>query len=597
MLKNIFVLILVLVVTTSGAAQEKPLPVDQAFKLSGSVNNSSLITLNWRIAPDYYLYKNKLSYQIVNPNSISLGEVTLPLAIHKQDHIFGKYEIYQKELQVQIPLNNPSKVNILNLQVSYQGCSAHGFCYPPQTKQIKFNLKKTKQTETPLLQNSSKNSKRITGQDKVSNLLAKSSLWLIIISFFGFGLLLALTPCVLPMIPILSGIIIGHKHRVTTKKAFLLSTIYVLSMAVTYAVIGVIAGLAGQSIQAALQSPFVIGAFSGIFVLLALSLFGLFELKLPSYFESRISDLSNEQHRGTYWGVAVMGVLATLIVSPCVTAPLIGALTYIAKTGDALVGGIALFSMGLGMGIPLILIGTSYSRFLPRADQWMNSVKYFLGVILLATAIWMLSRIIPGSVTLLLSGTLLLFSAIYLGLFNPHKLNGWGNFWRGLGLVFAVYGVILMIGGASGHTKLLQPLHNDDNTCQQPATFSNQHAKFIEIESITALRDFFANHENSNSITLLDFYADWCITCKKIDTEVFSDPGVLGSLQSLNLARADVTAKSPLDKQLQKKLGVIAPPAILFFDKNGNELKNYRIVGDISKENFLKHLKHVQLNN
>lgn len=597
MLKKIIASCLLLFSVTCVAALQKPLPADQAFQFSGFVKNEKTIVLQWDIAPDYYLYKDRFSYKITTPETISFQAFKLPAGIAKQDELLGNYEVFQKQLTIEVPLKNPQKSQLLDVKVCYQGCSENGFCYPPATKRLHFDLQDTTQAKVLPQKVLPIKPKKIASHDKISNLLTNSSIWLIVLSFLGFGLLLSFTPCVLPMIPILSGIIMGHKKTLTTGRAFLLSSTYVLGMAITYAVIGIMVGYAGQSIQAALQTPLVITLFSGVFVLLALSLFGMYEIKLPSRFETKVSDLSNNQRSGTYFGVLIMGILATLIVSPCVTAPLVGALAYIAKTGNAALGGLALFMLGIGMGIPLILIGTSHGKLLPRAGKWMDSVKAFLGVLLLATAIWMLARIIPAPVAMLLWAILLIIFAVYLGLLSPDNHKGWGNFWRGLGLVLAIYGVILMIGAALGNGNPLQPLqaaappYNVSKTALLQSDMKT--ITFTPVKNNSDFDKALSQGIQDKQITLLDFYADWCIACKEMDHKVFNDSEVAKKAQAMNTLRANVTANDIFDKAIQERFGVIAPPTILFFDKNGNELADFRIVGEMNKKEFIAHLNEL----
>ena len=579
------------------AAPQQPLPVDKAFPLSAYTKDNETVVLEWKIQPSYYLYKDRFSYKLVTPESIEAGPLQLPEGIPKNDELLGDYDVYTGILKVAVPIKNIDNAKQMDLKVCYQGCSENGFCYPPETKQLRFDLK-AGQAATLIEASASPTPKKISSHDKVTQLLAGHKIWLILLSFMGFGLLLSFTPCVLPMIPILSGLIVGHSKNMTTWHAFRLSLVYVLAMALTYAIVGVAAGFAGQSIQVALQTPAVIAVFSGIFVLLALSLFGFYEIKLPSRFETKLTDISSHQKSGSYLGVAVMGVLSTLIVSPCITPPLIGALAYIGETGDSVLGGLALFSLGLGMGIPLIIIGTSHGKLLPKAGGWMDAVKAFFGVMLLATAIWLLSRILPGQVIMLLWAGLLLISAVYMGLLSPHNHSGWGNLWRGLGLIMAVYGIMLMIGAAIGNTNPLEPLKShipaaSASPFKMQAMPVASQPLFKTIKSNEAFDQALEEGVENKQITVLDFYADWCIACKDMEAHVFTDPEVIAKLQPMHLLRSDVTANDIEDKALQERLKVIAPPTILFFDENGSELADFRIVGEMSKQEFIDHLNEL----
>jgi len=586
MLKVKYFIGLILFLLTTVSIAQQPIPVDDAFQFSATVNQYNTITTHWDIAPGYHLYRDRFCFKMLEPSKQYYNKLILPQGIQKQDNILGKYQVFNDKLDVKIPIKNNAKQ--VTMLVCYQGCSDSNFCYPPVTKQFTVNLKDvgekvhgvnaapiTASKETPLAE-----------QDKITQLLSQSSFAWILLSFFGFGILLSLTPCVLPMIPILSGIIIGHDKKISHGKAFFLSLIYVLSMAFTYAIAGVAAGFAGHSIQAAFQNPWVIVIFSLVFVLLALSLFGLYELRLPNVFLEKISNVSKHQKSGTYIGVAIMGVLATLIVSPCVTAPLVGALAYIGNTGDAILGGSALFVMALGMGVPILIIGTSHASWLPRAGVWMNAVKNFFGVLMLAVAIWMLSRIIPAHFTLLLWAGLLLVCSTYLGLMRA-VVSGWQKFWKGISLLLAIYGILLMIGFATGNSDPLKPLSSFSISSPN---YKIQATVFHPVKSVSDFQVKLQQGMQENKITMLDFYADWCIACKEMEHKTFDNPQIAQRLQDFNVLQANITANDKLDKALMEKYNVIAPPAILFFDANGQEIKNARIVGEMSAEEFLQHL-------
>ncbi len=594
-MKKVFVILLLLSSLLSSAnANTIPIPADKAFQFSAELKSPNTIVAHWQITPGYYLYKDRISFKVLGSNGVSLGPIVKPVGIDKSDRVLGQYQVYNGNLRINLPLQR-AHANTLELLACFQGCSFDNFCYPPMTKQVTLHLKndvgKTIQGIDAELPDAATDT-LISSQDKISQLLAEHDWWLIAISFFGFGLLLSLTPCVLPMIPILSGIIIGHGEKMTALKGFFLSLTYVLGMAITYAIIGVITGLAGSSVQAAMQNPWVITVFSLVFVVLALSLFGLYEIKLPARFEQRITTLSNHQKQGSYWGVVIMGILSTLILSPCVTAPLIGALIYIGNTGNAALGASALFIMALGMGVPLLIIGTFGGKFLPTAGTWMDVVKIFFGVLLLAVAIWMLARILPGTVTMVLWAGLLIVCAVYMGLFNGKKYSnrGWALLWRGLSLIFLVYGIMLMIGAAMGNSNPFRPL--EDLRTLEANGIVPTHKLFTRIKTPADLQHELNLANNENKLTMLDFYAEWCIACKEMDATTFVDPKVQKLLlQHFFILQADVTANDKMDKVLMKKSGVIAPPAILFFDKDGKEIKPYRIVGEISPKKFAEHLR------
>jgi thioredoxin:protein disulfide reductase len=556
------------------------LPADEVFIFSAEFPEPTFLKLHWQIAEGYYLYQDKLKFALENGGE--LGTPQLPPAILKKDPVFGDVYIYQQpELDLTIPIQAKGQQTV-TLKVDYQGCAVAGYCYPPMSKIVKLTLGE---------------SDTISEQDRLANLLANANMLYTILIFFGLGLLLSLTPCVFPMIPILSSIIVGQGSQVTTYKAFLMSLIYVVAMAFTYAIVGVLTASLGENLNAAFQTPWVLISFALIFVALSLSMFGFYELQLPNSLQTKLTVLSNRQQGGTFIGVAIMGVLSALIVGPCVAAPLVGALIYIAQTGDKLLGGLALFFMALGMGIPLILIGISAGHWLPKADQWMDSVKAVFGVMLLAVAIWMVERVIPGQIVMILWATLLIISAVYMGALEsiPASASGWRKLWKGLGLIFLIYGVLLMVGAASGHHNPLQPLYSLNNSNNQVTETANvnQTLQFKPIKGISGLERELAAAKAQNKPVMLDFYADWCISCKEMEHFTFSNADVQQSLTHFVLLKADVTPNDEPDKALYKRFGIFGPPAILFFDTNGTEQRNYRVVGFMPADKFNQHLSKV----
>lgn len=597
----------------------QPLTLDQAFKLSVKPVDTKTVLVQWRIAPGYHLYRERINIQIAGPKDARLGTVILPTGIVKQDNT-RKYEIYEGTLAASVPVQARTAKRVI-LAVSYQGCADSGFCYPPTTKKIAVTLggnagNEKQLTSSAAIPIATANAAQIasdtttdtvtavasttsaaapaaatsSSQDKVSELLATKSWSFILLGFFGFGLLLAFTPCVLPMIPILSGIIVGQGEEINTLKAFMLALTYVLSMAVTYAIAGTLAGLAGNYVQAFLQSPWVIGIFSTIFVLLALSLFGFYELRIPNSWHHHVTHLSNKQTGGSYVGVAIMGCLSTLILSPCVTAPLIGALGYIGKTGNAVLGGSALFALGLGMGVPLIIIGTVGGKFLPRAGVWMHTIKAIFGVIMLGVAILLLSRILRPEVVMLLWAALLIVSAVYMGAFTTTPAHGFGKLWKGCSLIMLVYGFLLLIGAGMGNADPLQPL-----AMRQTIAVTNvaQSGSFKTVKGLQELKQALIAAKQQGKPVLLDFSAEWCVSCKQMDRSTFNFPDVQSALNKFVLLRADVTDNDASDRALQKRLNVIAPPTILVFDSTGREVPSARIVGEIGPQEFQSHLQSV----
>lgn len=590
-MKRILLGILLLLVPMLAAAFQ-PLQVDQAFSMSIQPKSKQSILATWNIAPGYHLYRDRFTFNVLSPHSVRVASVALPPGIPKQDDILGKYVIYEGKVTIPVTLENPD-ANQVTLSIDYQGCADTGFCYPPVTKRLVLDLSKLPAESPKVLGESIKTSlahASYSAQDKITQLLAQKSLFLILLAFFGFGLLLAFTPCVLPMIPILSGIIVGQGEDITMLRAFWLSLTYVLAMAVTYAIAGVVAGLAGSYVQSILQSPAVIAIFSGMFVLLALSLFGFYELRMPDFLHHHVTQMSNKASSGTYIGVAIMGCLSTLIVSPCVSAPLIGALSYIGKTGNALLGGSALFTLGLGMGLPLLVIGTVGGKFLPKAGHWMNAVKEFFGVLMIAVAILLLSRIISAEFTMLLWAGLLIICAVYMGAFTSDPSTGIAKLWKGISLILLVYGFILLIGAAMGNTDALRPLAFKQPI---PVTGVQSSGPFTTVKSLDDLKAAIGRARAENKPVLLDFYADWCVSCQELDRSTFIDVQTQQGMSQFVLLRANVTANDDIDKALEQKYNVIAPPTILFFDTKGNELTSARIVGAVDAKGFAEHMQEV----
>ena len=568
---------------------------DQAFSPSARMTDDG-IRVQWEIADGHYLYRDKVGFDLAPADQVALGDFKLPAGMEKQDEFFGLIRIFKHELAATLPVDNRTDGAVdATLTVAYQGCSEAGICYPPQEKQFDLSIPAT---GTAVAAAPAENGtgeaapgEPVSEQDRIATTLAEGSFWLVVATFLGFGLLLAFTPCVFPMIPILSGIIAGQGAGITTRKAFLLSLVYVLAMAVTYTVAGVLAGLFGSNIQAAFQNPWIIVAFAGVFVALSMSMFGFYELQLPHSIQSRLTEISNKQEGGNLLGVAVMGLLSALIVGPCVAPPLAGALIYIGQTGDAVLGGAALFAMSLGMGLPLIAIGTSAGKFLPRAGGWMDTVKAVFGVLMLGVAIWMLSRILPENVILAMWGVLAIVSAVYMGALEriSEEASGWFRLWKGLGIALLVYGALMLIGVAAGGKNPLHPLEGVKLGSGGGAVQEEAHLDFQRVKNVDELEARLAQAREAGQPVMLDFYADWCVACKELEKYTFSDPTVQAAVDDALLLQADVTANSAEDKALLKRFELFGPPAVLFFDAQGNERKNYRIVGFKEAEPFARH--------
>jgi thiol:disulfide interchange protein DsbD len=575
--------------TTPGldsAADVEFLPVDEAFKLNVIVLDPKRLQVEWVNADSYYLYKHRFGFEA--KGDATLTEAEFPAGKKKQDEFFGEVEVYYHNLLLTIPFESTGKP--FELDVSYQGCADAGLCYPPQTRKFSIDpaslqvqpVEKTR----PNTRSSSGTGTGVVLTGSLASVIADESLLVTMLLFFLAGIGLAFTPCVLPMVPILSSIIVGQKEVPSRLKAFSLSITYVLGMAITYALLGMLVGYFGAefNIQAKLQSPWVLSVFALVFVALAMSMFGFYELQLPERLRDRLAGMSQNQQGGQYAGVALMGVLSSLVVSPCVSAPLAGALIYISATGNALIGGMALLALGLGMGAPLILIGSSGGHLLPRAGAWMTAVKAVFGVMLLAVAIWMLERIIPASVTLGLWAALLIVSAIFLGALDASPRQGWMQLWKGLGVISLVYGVLLLVGALSGADDPLRPLDRLNSTA---ASTTEHGVSFRPVEDLQSLQEILAN---SDTPVMFDFYADWCISCKVMEREVFSDPLIQQQLEKFQLLQIDVTENSPIHQAVLKHFNLFGPPSILFFDSQGKQLVNFSIQGEMGRDAFGNHL-------
>jgi thioredoxin:protein disulfide reductase len=573
-----------------------------AFSASARAISQNAVVVRFDIAEGYYLYRDKLGFRIAEGEGIELGPVNPPDGTLIEDEFFGETETYRNSVEILVPvLRGTDDVAEIVLAVDYQGCADLGVCYPPLTQDVAVTFAATLADEADDLPaigtgRATIDTGPVTEQDRIAAQLADGRIWLVALAFFGFGLLLTFTPCVFPMIPILSNIIVGQKD-LTTRKAFFISLAFVLAMAFTYTLAGVFAGLAGANLQAAFQNPWIIGGFVLVFIALAMSMFGFYELQMPSGIQSRLASISNKQEGGTLLGAAIMGFLAALIVGPCVTAPLVGALLYISQTGDAVLGGIALFALSMGMGAPLLAIGTSAGKILPKAGPWMDAVKAVFGVGLLAMGVWLLERVIPGEVALFLWSSLFIVTAIYMGALQslPDSASGWRTLWKGVGLVLLVYGVILMIGAATGGKDMFRPLAG----LSAPATMvvgadGVQRAtqmEFTKVDSIADVEREVAAAQQRNEPVFLDFYADWCVDCVRLERTTFQDPRVIQAMSQVHLLKADVTANTSEHRDLMRAFNLFGPPAMIFYDASGTELRNYRAVGYMNAERFLAHVE------
>lgn len=552
----------------------KILTPEEAFKVS-SVQNTQGVVISIALGEGIYLYDDKLKLELTQPKSLNLDT----LVERPKPEPFHEFITQRKSFEMIIPqslLDEHVQNGSFTLKLSYQGCSELGLCYQPMENSFSFVGAQKADT--------------LSEQDAIASTLAHGNLFWVLLSFFGFGLLLSLTPCVFPMIPILSSIIVSQSNtQMSAKKGFILSLVYVLAMSLAYAFAGILAGVFGANLQASLQNPWVIRAFSAIFVLLAFSMFGFYEIKMPSFIQTKVSKTTGDAQGHGVLGVAIMGFLSALIVGPCVAAPLAGALIYIGQSGDALLGGIALFVMSLGMGVPLLVVGTTAGKYIPRPGGWMDNVTAIFGVMMLGVAIWMLSRIIPTSMSMFLWMLLLLCSSIYWGALESLQgdAKGWRKLLKSFVVLIFIYAVVLFVGFISGGSNPLNPL--EKLTCKESSK-EVSHTNFTRVKN---LDEFNKALKASSKSVMLDFYADWCVNCIELENFTFSDARVKTKMANYTLLQVDVTKNSDEDKAFQKAFGIVGPPAILFF-KDGQEMSSFRVVGFKNADEFLAHLEKVK---
>jgi thiol:disulfide interchange protein DsbD len=563
-----------------GSQNQDFLPVDQAFRVSAVVLGADRVQLNWIIAPGYYLYKSRLKFAVDGSNA-TLGEPDLPKGEDHTDEFFGTQTVYRETLAAALGVARATAQPMsLPVKVTYQGCADAGLCYPPQTATLKVDLPAGNGANVVAGKGAGS---YVSEQDQKANIIRSGS-WAAMLSlFFLAGLGVAFTGCVLPTIPILSGIIVGAGKNVTTTRAFMLSLTYVLGMAFTYTAAGAITAASGLQVQALFQKTWVVLLFAGLMLLMALSMFGLYTLQMPSSIQSRVTELSNRQKGGNWAGVAVMGALSALIVTACVAPAMIAALAVISQTGDVMRGGLALFAMSIGMGMPLLIVGASAGRLLPRAGAWMDDIKRLAGCMMLAVAAWMLSRLVTDQQALLLFAIPAIAASVILWHF---AVRGRAQMIaRAFALVAALYAATLIYGWKQGSNDPLHPLAGN------AAAIAG--VEFTRIHSVGELDARLKQAAAAGQPVMLDFYADWCVSCKEMERYTFPDATVKPLLDRALLLQADVTANNDDDKALMKRFGIIGPPTIAFYDASGTEQPRYRVVGFMKAPAFAELLGHV----
>jgi thiol:disulfide interchange protein DsbD len=610
------------------AGQQDFLSPDQAFQLVASADGPDKVRLEWIVSDGYYLYKSRIKVASSSP-SAQVGIPDLPPGEHKTDEYFGEQEVYHRPFSATVPVARaPGGALRLPLDVTYQGCADAGLCYPPITKKVTVNLPAggggagsaagaagdanlggtaPASAAEGRAANGTASSARATDasasggafvseQDRLARLLRDGNLALVLVTFFGIGILLSFTPCVLPMIPILSGIIVGQGEKVTAARGFSLAFTYVQGMALTYAAAGAAFVLIfKQAPQAFFQKPWIVGLFALLFVALAFAMFGAYTLQLPSALQTRLTNVSNQQKSGTYVGTFIMGALSALVVTACVAPALIAALSVISQTGQIARGAGALYATGIGMGVPLLLVGASAGSLLPRVGPWMDTVKSLFGVMFLAVAIYLLQPLVPPAMGMLLWAGLAIVSGYWVFTLKARNGGPAHAALRAPGLIAVVYGILLLIGVASGGTDPLQPLGSlrtsigGEGGAKSAAVESG--LEFETIKSVADLQARVAQASAAGKTVMLDFYADWCVSCKEMEKYTFTDASVQAALGNTVLLRADVTKNDALDQALLQHFGIFGPPTIAFYDANGTEQQNFRVVGYMKADKFAELLR------
>jgi len=583
---------------TIGGTNSDFLPVDEAFQPILPAIDGNNVEVAIRVTDGYYLYKDKIAAS-VQSDVAQAGRLELPDGDIKTDQYFGRMEVYHEDVfgKLSIARATPEAMEF-DVELKYQGCAEGGICYPPVTRVLAVSLPEA--TAVSALSAASPGTDApLSEQARLAQVITGSSMWLVVATFFGLGLLLAFTPCVLPMVPILSGIIAGEGDNISPGRGFSLALSYVMGMALVYTAAGVGAAVAGLQLQATFNQPWVLILFSTLFVVLALGMFGMFDLQMPSSIQTRLATASGGQKSGTAVGAFFMGALSSLVVTACVAPALIATLTVMAQTGDMLRGGTALFAMSLGMGAPLLLVGAAQGKLLPKAGAWMVAVKNAFGFMMLGLAIWMMSRVLPGEVTLALYGILIFMAGVFLGGLTTLTTESLGihKLGKGFGLLAIIYGAVLLLGSLTGSNSMLRPLAALNTGGGTLVVAENRGLEFERIKTSADLDAALARASTDGKTAMLDFYADWCVSCIEMEEYTFTDSGVQDALENTVLLQADVTANDEKDQELLKRFGIFGPPTIIFFGDDGLQRNGYEVVGYMKAKDFAQHVRMATGNN
>ena len=583
---------------TFGSANAEFLPVDEAFQPILTALDGNTVEVAIRVAAGYYLYKDKISATVISDKA-QPGRLELPAGEKKTDQYFGDMEVYHNDVFGRLPIARATPEAMdLELEIKYQGCADGGICYPPVTKVMTVSMPEASAVSAlAAVAASGAGTAPVSEQARLAQIITGSGLSLVVATFFGLGLLLAFTPCVLPMVPILSGIIAGEGDDISPARGFSLALSYVMGMALVYTAAGVAAAAAGLQLQAMFNQPWVLVLFSSLFIFLALGMFGMFELQMPSAIQSRLATFGGNQKTGTAIGAFVMGAISSLVVTACVAPALVATLTVMAQTGDMVRGGTALFAMSMGMGAPLLLVGAAQGKLLPKAGAWMVAVKSAFGFMMLGLAIWMISRVLPDEVTLALWGVLIFMAGVYLGGLTTLNSESPGvqKLGKGFGLLAIIYGVVLLVGSLAGSNSILRPLAALNTG--GGAEVSQHELEFRRIKTTADLDAAITLAATQGKSAMLDFYADWCVSCIEMEKYTFTDTGVQNALSNTVLLQADVTANDDEDQALLQRFGVFGPPTIIFFGADGVQRHGYEVVGYMKAKDFAEHVRMATGNN